>query len=81
MKNFFYVGILVLFIVFGLTAYRQNENAKFFREEKNKMHQALIKTRKELQSSQLEVSKLKLIIEEEKKNAQKLILEAQKKKK
>lgn len=80
MKNLFYVGIAVLFVVFGLTAYRQNENAKFFREEKNKMHQALINTRRELQSSKLQVAKLKQIIEIERKNSQELMQKAQKRK-
>ena len=80
MKNLFYVGIAVLFVVFGLTAYRQNENAKFFREEKNKMHEALIKTRRDLQASKLQVAKLKQIIETERKNSQELMQKAQKKK-
>ena len=80
MKNLFYVAIAVLFVVFGFTAYRQNENAKFFREEKNKMHQALIKTRRDLQASKLQVAKLKQIIETERKNSQELMEKAQKKK-
>lgn len=78
MKKLFYVSIVILFVVFGLTAYRQNENANIYREEKNTMHQALIKMRKELQSAKLEVAKLKQIIEAEKKNTQELMRKAQK---
>jgi len=35
MKKLFYAAIVVLFIVFGASAYRQNEKAQFYREEKN----------------------------------------------
>jgi hypothetical protein len=80
MKNFFYVGIFVLFVVFGLTAYRQNEKAEFYRMEKNQMHQALIKMRSEVQSSKMEISKLKQIIEAERKHTQELVQQALKKK-
>lgn len=80
MKKFFYVGIFVLFVVFGLTAYRQNEKAEIYRAEKNQMHQALIKMRGEVQSSKLEAAKLKQIIEIERKNTQRLVQEALKKK-
>ena len=80
MKKFFYVGVFVLFIVFGLTAYRQNEKAEIYRAEKNQMHQALIKMRGEVQSSKLEINKLKQIIENERKNTQRLLQEALKKK-
>lgn len=80
MKKLFYVGLLVLFVVFGLTAYRQNENAKIYREERNKMHQELIKLRGELQSSKLQISKLKQMMEAERKNTQLLLEKALKKK-
>ncbi|MEK6782868.1 MAG: hypothetical protein AABY93_14310 [Bacteroidota bacterium] len=80
MKKLFYAGIFVLFVVFGLTAYRQNEKAEIYREEKNKMHQALIRMRSELQSSKLEAAKLWQIIEAEKKNTQRLVQDALKKK-
>lgn len=80
MKKFFYVGIFVLFVVFGLTAYRQNEKAEIYRAEKNQMHQALIKMRSEVQSSKLEINKLKQIIENERRNTQKLVQDALKKK-
>ncbi len=80
MKKLFYVGLLVLFIVFALTAYRQNENAKIYREERNKMHQELIKLRGELQSSKLQISKLKQMMEAERKNTQLLLEKALKKK-
>ena len=80
MKKFFYVGIFVLFVVFGLTAYRQNEKAEIYRAEKNQMHQALIKMRGEVQSSKLEIVKLKQIIESERKHTQELVRDALKKK-
>ena len=80
MKKFFYVGIFVLFVVFGLTAYRQNEKAEIYRAEKNQMHQALIKIRSEVQASKLEIVKLKQILEMERKNTQRLVQEAMKKK-
>jgi hypothetical protein len=80
MKNFFYVGIFVLFVVFGLTAYRQNEKAQIYRAEKNQMHKVLIQTRAELQSSKLEVSKLRQVIEAERTHTQALLKEAAKRK-
>ncbi|MBK5279820.1 MAG: hypothetical protein JJE09_13255 [Bacteroidia bacterium] len=80
MKNMFYAGVFVLFVVFGLTAYRQSEKANVFREEKNKMHQALIKMRNQVQASQVEISKLKQIIEAERKNTEKLVQQAMQKK-
>ena len=80
MKKFFYVGIFVLFVVFGLTAYRQNEKAQIYRAEKNQMHQVLIQTRAELQSSKLEVSKLKQVIEAERMHMQALLKESAKRK-
>jgi hypothetical protein len=73
MKKMFYLAILVLFVVFGLTAYRQNEKAKIYREEKNKMHQELVKVRYQAQSAKLEVSKLKQVIELERKNLENML--------
>jgi hypothetical protein len=80
MKKFFYVGVFVLFVVFGLTAYRQNEKAEIYRTEKNQMHEALIKMRGEVQSSKLEIIKLKQIIEAERSHTKELVQEALKKK-
>jgi hypothetical protein len=80
MKKLFYLAIFVLFVVFGLTAYRQNEKAEIYRDEKNKMHQALIKMRYEAQSARLEVSKLKQVIETERKNTEELLRKAMQKK-
>ena len=80
MKKFFYVGIFVLFVVFGLTAYRQNEKAEIYRAERNQMHQALIKIRSEVQSSKIEIAKLKQILEMERKNTERLVQEALRKK-
>lgn len=80
MKNLFYVGILVVFVAFGFTTYRQYEKANIYREEKNKMHLELIRMRNELASSKLQVAKLKQIIEAEKKNTQELMQMAQKRK-
>ena len=80
MKKLFYVGLVVLFVVFGLTAYRQNESAKIYRQERNKMHDELIKVRNELQSSKLQISKLKQMMEAERKNTQLLLEQALKKK-
>lgn len=80
MKKLFYVGIAVLFVVFGFTAYRQNENAEIYRAEKNKMHQELIKVRFEAQAARLEVAKLKQVIELERKNAQEMMQKATRKK-
>jgi hypothetical protein len=51
MKKFFYVGVFILFVVFGLTAYRQNEKAEIYRADKNQMHDALVKMCGEVQSS------------------------------
>lgn len=53
--------------------YRQNENAKIYREEKNKMHQELMKQRKELQAASLDVAKLKQMLELERKNAEEIL--------
>lgn len=80
MKKLFYAAIVVLFIVFGASAYRQNEKAQFYREEKNKMHQELVKLRSEAQSARLEVAKLKQVIDFEKKNSQAMLNKAMKKK-
>jgi hypothetical protein len=80
MKKMFYAAIFVLFVVFGLTAYRQSENAKIYREDKNRMHQELVKVRYEAQAARLEVAKLKQVIELERKNAQELMQKATKKK-
>ncbi len=80
MKKLFYVGIAVLFVVFGFTAYRQNENAEIYRAEKNKMHQELIKVRFEAQAARLEVAKLKQVIELERKNAQEMMQKATRRK-
>ncbi len=80
MKKMFYAAIFVLFVVFGLTAYRQNENAKIYRADKNRMHQELVKVRYEAQAARLEVAKLKQVIELERKNAQELMQKATKKK-
>ncbi|MCX8491196.1 MAG: hypothetical protein ORN54_09025 [Cyclobacteriaceae bacterium] len=80
MKKLFYVGITVLFFVFGFTAYRQNEKAEVYRDEKNKMHQELMKVRFEAQAARLEVAKLKQVIELERKNAQEMIQKAIQKK-
>lgn len=80
MKKLFYVGIAVLFVVFGFTAYRQNEKAEIYRAEKNKMHQELMKVRFEAQAARLEVAKLKQVIELERKNAQEMMQKATKKK-
>ncbi len=80
MKKFFFVGIFVLFVVFGLTAYRQNEKAEIYRAEKNQMHEALIKMRAEVQSSKLQIIKLKQIIEAERSHTKELVQEALKKK-
>ncbi len=80
MKKLFFVGIAVLFIVFGVTAYRQNEKAEIYRAEKNKMHQELIKVRYEAQSARLEVAKLKQVIELERKNTQEMMQKITKKK-
>ena len=80
MKKLFYVGLVVLFVVFGLTAYRQNESAKIYRQERNKMHDELIKVRNELQNSKLQISKLKQMMEAERKNTQLLLEQALKKK-
>jgi hypothetical protein len=79
-KYMFYAGIFVLFVVFGLTAYRQSENAKIYRTDKNKMHQELVKVRYEAQAAKLEISKLRQIIELERKNAEKLMQKALKNK-
>jgi hypothetical protein len=79
-KYMFYAGIFVLFIVFGLTAYRQRENALIYRTDKNKMHQELVKVRYEAQAAKLEISKLRQIIELERKNAEKLMQKALKNK-
>lgn len=80
MKKLFYGAMIMLFVIFGLTAYRQNEKARFYREEKNKMHQELVKLRNELQSAKLQVSKLKQVIELERKNSQEMLQNATKKK-
>ncbi len=80
MKKLFYGAIIILFIIFGLTAYRQNEKAQFYRQEKNKMHEELVKLRNELQSAKLQVSKLKQVIELERKNSQEMLQNATKKK-
>lgn len=80
MKKLFYGAMIILFIIFGLTAYRQNEKAQFYREEKNKMHEELVKLRNELQSAKLQVSKLKQVIELERKNSQEMLQNATKKK-
>lgn len=79
MKKLFYTTMVVLFIVLGATAYRQNEKAQNYREEKNKMHQELIKLRSEAQSARLEVAKLKKVIEFERKNSQAMLDKAMKK--
>jgi hypothetical protein len=79
MKKMFYAGIFVLFVVFGLTAYRQSENAKIYRADKNKMHQELVKVRYEAQAAKLEIAKLRQVIEAERKNAQELMRKALKK--
>lgn len=81
MKKLFYAAIAVLFLVFGLTAYRQNEKAQFYREEKNKMHQALVKVRYEAQAARLEVAKLKQVIEIQRKNAAEMVQKAMTKRK
>ena len=44
------------------------------------MHEQLIKVRMEAQSARLEVAKLKLMLEAERKNAQKMVQKATKKK-
>ena len=80
MKNMFYAALVVLLIVFGFTAYRQNEKAEIYRDEKNKMHEQLIKVRMEAQSARLEVAKLKLMLEAERKNTQAIVQKATKKK-
>jgi hypothetical protein len=80
MKTLFYLAIFVLFVVFGLTAYRQNEKAQIYREEKNKMHQELIKVRYQAQSAKLEIVKLRQMIEAERKNAEELVRKAMGKK-
>ena len=80
MKNLFYAAMVVLMIVFGFTAYRQNEKAEIYRDEKNKMHEELIKVRMEAQSARVEVAKLKLMLEAERKNTQELLQKAAKKK-
>lgn len=80
MKKLFYGAMIILFVIFGLTAYRQNEKAQFYREEKNKMHQELVKLRNELQTAKLQVSKLKQVIELERKNSQEMLQNATKKK-
>jgi hypothetical protein len=79
MKKMFYAAIFVLFVVFGLTAYRQSENAKIYRTDKNRMHQELVKVRYEAQTAKLEIAKLRQVIEAERKNAQELIQKALKK--
>jgi hypothetical protein len=80
MKRLFYLGIAVLFLVFGLTAYRQSEKAKIYRDERNKIHQKMIEVRREAQSAKLEVAKLKQIIDMERRNAQEMIRKATEKK-
>ncbi|MFM9837041.1 MAG: hypothetical protein ACKVOQ_02190 [Cyclobacteriaceae bacterium] len=79
MKKMFYAGIFVLFVVFGLTAYRQSENAKIYRTDKNRMHRELVKVRYEAQAAKLEIAKLRQVIEAERKNAQELMRKALKK--
>jgi hypothetical protein len=79
MKKMFYAGIFVLFVVFGLTAYRQSENAKIYRTDKNRMHQELVKVRYEAQAAKLEIAKLRQVIETERRNAQELMQKALKK--
>jgi hypothetical protein len=79
MKKMFYAGIFVLFVVFGLTAYRQSENAKIYRTDKNRMHHELVKVRYEAQAAKLEIAKLRQVIEAERKNAQELMRKALKK--
>lgn len=76
----FYAALVVLLIVFGFTAYRQNEKAAVYRDEKNKMHEELIKVRMEAQSARLEVAKLKLMMEAERKNSEAIVQKATKKK-
>jgi hypothetical protein len=80
MKYMFYAGIFVLFVVFGLTAYRQRENAKIYRIDKNKMHQELVKVRYEAQAAKLEIAKLRQVIELERKNTEGLIQKVKKNK-
>jgi hypothetical protein len=80
MKKFFYVGVFILFVLFGLTAYRQNEKAEIYRAEKNQMHEVLIKMRAEVQSSKLEFIKLKQIIEAERSHTKELVQQALRKK-
>lgn len=75
----FYAAVFVLFIVFGLTAFRQSENAKIYRTDKNKMHQELVKVHYETQAPKLAIAKLREVIETERKNAEKLMQKALKK--
>jgi uncharacterized protein (UPF0335 family) len=80
MKTFVYVGLALLVISLSVVAYQQNEKAEFYRGEKNKMHDELIKVRYEAQSARLEVAKLKQVIELERKNTQEMMQKATKKK-
>ena len=80
MKKLLSLGVVLLLIALGLIAYWQNENAKIYRADKNKMHQELIKVRYEAQAARLEVAKLKQIIEAERKHTEQLMQKAMKKK-
>ncbi len=80
MKKLLSLGAVLLIIAFGLIAYWQNENAKIYRADKNKMHQELIKVRYEAQAARLEVAKLKQVIEAERKHTEQLMQKVMKKK-
>lgn len=80
MKRLFMLAIAVLFVVFGLTAYPQNENAKIYREEKNKMHRELMKQRKETPGCETRSSKTQTELELERKNAEEILNKARNRK-
>jgi hypothetical protein len=81
MRNSIIVILCVATIAFAVFAFQQRQENAFFREENKRLQQSLIKLTNETKSVRIEASKLRYIIEIEKKRSEQLMEEAKSKKK
>jgi hypothetical protein len=81
MRNSIIVILCVATIAFAVFAFQQRQENAFYREENKRLQQSLIKLTNETKSVRIEASKLRYIIEIEKKRSEQLMEEAKSKKK
>jgi hypothetical protein len=79
MKNSIIVILGVAAIAFAVFAFQQRQENAFYREENKRLQQSVIKLTNQANTVRVEASKLRYIIEMEKKRSEQLMEEAKSK--